>query len=79
MSPSEEVDALAGLEERVQRTVGLVARLKQEKELALSDAAAARAESARLNTEMNSLLDERRQVRGRIEKLLAQIDQLSAS
>ena len=79
MSTLEEIDALANLEERIQRAVQLVARLRKEKEAAEAAAAEAKAESARLADELKSLHGERRQVRSRIEKLLSQIDQLSAS
>ena len=79
MSPAEqETDALSGLEERIQKAVQLVNRLREEKEAALAEAAQARAESARLSEEVKNLQGERRQVRTRIEKLLGQIDGLSA-
>ena len=79
MSPSEqETDALSGLEERIQKAVQLVTRLREEKQAALADAAEARAENARLAEELKNLQAERRQVRTRIEKLLGQIDGLSA-
>ena len=44
----------------------------------VEEAAAARAEAARLSGELKTLQAERKQVRTRIEKLLGQIDQLSA-
>ena len=78
MSTLEEVDALSNLEERIQRAVQLVAKLRKEKEAAEEAAAQARAESARLSEELKALHGERKQVRSRIEKLLGQIDQLSA-
>ena len=79
MSATEqEIDALSGLEERVQKAVQLVNRLREEKEAALADAANARAEIARLSDEVKHLQAERRQVRTRIEKLLGQIDGLNA-
>jgi len=79
MSPAEqETDSLSSLEERIQRAVQLVARLRQEKESALEDAAAARAEAARLSDQVKTLEADRKQVRNRIEKLLGQIDQLGA-
>jgi uncharacterized coiled-coil DUF342 family protein len=79
MSTLEEVDALSSLEERIQRAVQLVGKLRKEKEAAEEAAAQARAESARLAEELKALHSERKQVRSRIEKLLGQIDQLSAS
>jgi len=79
MSPVElEADSLQALEQRIQQAVHLVARLRQEKDAAVKEAADARAESARLSDELKSLHAERKQVRSRIEKLLGQIDQLSA-
>ena len=79
MSPTEqEADALSGLEERIQKAVQLVNRLRQEKEEALAEAAEARAHAAKLGEELRSLQAERKQVRSRIEKLLGQIDELSA-
>lgn len=71
-------DALGGLEERVQKAVLLVQRLRQEKEAALKEAADAQAEVAQLSGELDSLKAERKQVRARIEKLLGHIDQLGA-
>lgn len=77
-APEEDVDSLSGLEDRIQRAIQLVARLRKEKEAAVADAAAARAEAARLEQEMRTLQAERKQVRGRIERLLEQIDELNA-
>jgi len=79
MSPLElETDSLQALEQRIQQAVQLVVRLRQEKDAAVHEAAAARAETARLTDELKTLHAERKQVRSRIEKLLGQIDQLSA-
>jgi FtsZ-binding cell division protein ZapB len=78
MTPSEQEDALSGLEDRIQKAVHLVSRLRQEKEAALQDATDAHAEAARLSDEVKILQAERKQVRARIEKLLGQIDELSA-
>ena len=77
MSPEQETDALSGLEERIQKAVQLVSRLRSEKEAAQQDAADARAEAARLADDVKHLQAERKQVRARIEKLLGQIDELS--
>lgn len=79
MTPIEQEDALSSLEDRIQKAVQLVARLRQEKDAALQEASEAQAEVARLADEVNALQDERRQVRSRIEKLLTTIDQLSAA
>jgi FtsZ-binding cell division protein ZapB len=80
MSPSDqENDSLSSLEERIQRAVQLVTRLRQEREAAVEQAAGTRREAALLSDEVKTLQAERKQVRSRIEKLLGQIDQLSAS
>ncbi len=80
MSPSDqENDSLSSLEERIQRAVQLVTRLRQEREAAVEQAAEARRATALLADEVKTLQAERKQVRSRIEKLLGQIDQLSAS
>jgi len=80
MSPAEqETDSLGSLEDRIQRAVQLVGRLRQEREAAVEEAAQARREAALLADELKTLQAERKQVRSRIEKLLGQIDQLSAS
>jgi predicted nucleic acid-binding Zn-ribbon protein len=73
----QESDSLSSLEERIQRAVQLVARLRQEKEAAVAEAAEARAETERLTEQMRALEAERKQVRGRIERLLEQIDELN--
>ena len=73
----QETDSLSSLEDRIQRAVQLVTRLRQEKEAADQRAAEARADADRLADEVRTLQAERKQVRGRIEKLLGQIDQLS--
>ena len=79
MSPDEtETDSLGSLEERIQQAIQLVVRLRQEKDAALAEAAGAKSEAVRLAAEMKTLQTERKQVRARIEKLLGQIDQLSA-
>ena len=80
MSPvDQEQDSLTSLEDRIQRAVQLVVRLRQEKESALEEAAEAKAEAARLGEEVRTLHAERKQVRGRIEKLLGQMDLLSGT
>jgi FtsZ-binding cell division protein ZapB len=76
MSPTEDIDTLSSLEDRIQQAIDLVSRLRKEKEAALEEAAAAKAANARLSEEVKSLQVERKQVRSRIEKLLGQIDQL---
>jgi FtsZ-binding cell division protein ZapB len=79
MSPIEqEADTLSNLEDRIQHAIDLVSRLRKEKEAAMDEAAEAKATAARLSEEVKTLQAERKQVRSRIEKLLGQIDQLSA-
>jgi chromosome segregation ATPase len=70
-TPVQEADSLAALEERIQQTAELVARLRRERDAAL-------AETARLAQELADLRAERAQVRTRVEKLLGQIDALTA-
>jgi len=72
-----EDDSLQALEQRIQQAVQLVVRLRQERDAAVQEAAAARAEATRFSDELKSLHAERKQVRSRIEKLLGQIDQLN--
>ncbi len=84
-----EADSLGNLEDRIHRTVELVATLKAERDAALHELSAAKAASAELaaakkavsevaglRQEIEALRAERKQVRVRIEKLLAQIDQI---
>lgn len=85
-TPEQETDALGYLEERVQRAVALVNRLRQDKEAALTDLAAVRASledseksNTRLTEELEALRAERHQVRNRLEKLIGHIDQLGAA
>jgi len=74
---SQESDSLTSLDERIQRAVQLVARLRQEKEAAVAEAAEAREEAARAHEEIRALQADRKQVRNRIERLLGQIDELN--
>ena len=74
----QDIDSLGSLEQRIQQAIELVARLRAEKVAAEQEAGEAKAEAARLADEVLALQAERKQVRQRIEKLLGQIDQLSA-
>ncbi|MGI8744540.1 MAG: cell division protein ZapB [Bryobacteraceae bacterium] len=81
-----EVDSLAALEERITRAVEVVSRLRGEKDAlaaqvaaAQKEAAAAHAQAQKAMQELEELRSERKQVRTRIEKLLGQMDLLSAS
>lgn len=82
----EQIDSLGTLEERIRQAIDLVTRLRREKEAAVAEcdaatreAAAAREQLAQVSQELDGLRAERRQVRGRIEKLLSQIDSLGAA
>lgn len=75
---TQEIDSLGSLEERIHQAIQLVSRLRAEKQAAEEQAARATAETARLSEEVQALQAERKEVRQRIEKLLGQIDQLSA-
>ena len=74
----EDTDALQNLEERILRAVDLVAQLRQEKDAALKASDELKAENIRLSEELEALKSERKQVRGRIEKLLGQMDTLAS-
>lgn len=68
----ESVDSLANLEERITRAVELVTSLRGEN-------AQLRETLSATQAELEDLRGERRQVKLRIEKLLSQLDLLSAS
>lgn len=79
----QEVDSLGHLEERIQQTVTLVNRLRQEKEATLRELSETKAaledvsnQNLQLTEELEGMKSERVQVRSRIEKLLGHIDQL---
>ncbi len=74
-APIPEEDSLAGLEERIRRTVELVNALRAERDAAV----AALSEVQQLRRENEDLRGERKQVRTRIQKLLGQMDLLSGS
>jgi FtsZ-binding cell division protein ZapB len=83
---AQEPDALGQLEERIQRAVALVTRLRQEKDATLKELAETQAAweesqnaNMKLTEEVNALHAERRQVRSRLEKLLGHIDTLGAA
>ncbi len=82
-APLPEEDALASLEDRIRRTVELVATLRAERDAAVAEldavrraAGSALADSQKSRQELDSLRSERKQVRTRIEKLLGQMDLL---
>ncbi|MGH9558513.1 MAG: hypothetical protein ACRD30_04675, partial [Bryobacteraceae bacterium] len=67
-TPAPEEDSLFVLEERIRRTVDLVASLRAERDSAHGAATAATAEAQKLRQELEELRGERKQVRTRIEK-----------
>lgn len=79
-------DPLSSLEERIQKAVLLIPRLREDKEAALREKDEAVRESlkirdrlAELTAEVETLRREREQVRARIEKLLSHMDVIGAS
>ncbi|HYZ83396.1 MAG TPA: cell division protein ZapB [Bryobacteraceae bacterium] len=90
---TEDTDSLASLEERINRAVQLVSQLRREKEGLEKHITSLEAEKTAveeqvielqarnesLTEEISGLRSERKQVRTRIEKLLGQMDLLSAS
>ena len=92
-SAEQELDALASLEERINRAAETVAHLRQEKETiaqqleaavlerdaARKEAALAQTQALKAAQELEDLRSERKQVRTRIEKLLGQMDLLNVT
>ena len=80
MSPAkQELDPLASLEERITRAAELVANLRAEKADLEAQVRSALEDRDSYRQELDELRSERKQVRTRIEKLLGQMDLLSAS
>lgn len=80
MSPAkQETDSLASLEDRITRAVDLVANLRAEKTDLEAQLRAALDDRDSYRQELDELRAERKQVRTRIEKLLGQMDLLSAT
>jgi FtsZ-binding cell division protein ZapB len=82
----KEIDPLDHLEERIQKAVALVNRLRDEKESSEKVVDALRVDleeaqnaNTRLSAEVEVLREERQLVRSRLEKLLGHIDQLGAA
>jgi FtsZ-binding cell division protein ZapB len=83
MQSDSPADELASLEERIRRTVDLVATLREERDAALAELdearnvnTAASAENQKLRQEIETMRTERKQVKTRIEKLLGQMELL---
>jgi chromosome segregation ATPase len=80
MSPAQrEMDPLASLEERITRAAELVANLRAEKAELEAQLRSAIEDRESYRQELDELRTERKQVRSRIEKLLGQMDLLSAT
>ena len=75
----QELDSLASLEERITRAVELVSELRSENSNLLAQLETAVADRDAARQELEEMRSERRQVRTRIEKLLGQMDLLSAT
>lgn len=82
----KENDPLDHLEERIQKAVALVSRLRDEKistekvvDALRVDLEEAQNANAKLAAEAEALRQERQLVRTRLEKLLGHIDQLGAA
>jgi len=73
-----EVDQLAALEARVTKAIETITKLRQERDAARRDVEAARKEATEAKAAIAKLEDERKNVRGRVEKLLGQIDLVSS-
>ena len=74
-----QLDALSSLEERITRIVDVVTALRDEKADLEAQLRTALAERDSVRQELEDLRSERKQVRTRIEKLLGQMDLLSAT
>ena len=68
----ESIDTLASLEQRITRAVELISNLRRENEQLRQGLTTAQ-------QELDDLRSERKQVKSRIEKLLGQMDLISAS
>ncbi len=75
----DEMDSLAHLEERITRAVELVSHLRAQNAALEEQLTAAVADRDAARAELDELRSERKQVRTRIEKLLGQMELLSAT
>ena len=73
------MDSLAHLEERITRAVELVSQLRAQNAELQEQLTAAAADRDSVQAELDDLRSERKQVRTRIEKLLGQMELLSAT
>ena len=79
VQPVRELDSLAHLEDRITRTVELVSQLRAQNAELQERLTAAIAERDATQAELADLRSERKNVRTRIEKLLGQMELLSAT
>jgi FtsZ-binding cell division protein ZapB len=75
----ESTDVLVSLEERITRAVQVLTSLRDENQQLQRDKSELQQKVQQLSGEIDSLRGERKQVKTRIEKLLTQLDLLSAS
>ena len=75
----ESTDALGSLEERITRAVQVLMNLRNENQQLQKDKSELEQKVHQLSEEIDTLRGERKQVKTRIEKLLTQLDLLSAS
>ena len=75
----DEMDSLAHLEERITRAVELVSHLRAQNAALEEQLTSAAADRDAARAELDELRSERKQVRTRIEKLLGQMELLSAT
>jgi FtsZ-binding cell division protein ZapB len=76
---AHDTDSLASLEERITRAVQILTTLRHENQQLQNDKAELQQKVQQLSEEVDALRGERKQVKTRIEKLLSQLDLLSAS
>jgi FtsZ-binding cell division protein ZapB len=76
---AHESDSLASLEERITRAVQILTTLRHENQQLQNDKSELQQRVQQLSEEVDALRGERKQVKTRIEKLLSQLDLLSAS
>jgi FtsZ-binding cell division protein ZapB len=75
----ESTDTLGSLEERITRAVQVLTSLRNENQQLQRDKSELEQKVQQLSEEVDTLRGERKQVKTRIEKLLTQLDLLSAS
>jgi FtsZ-binding cell division protein ZapB len=76
---AQETDSLASLEERITRAVQILTTLRNENQQLQHEKSTLQQRVQQLSEEVEALRGERKQVKTRIEKLLSQLDLLSAS